>query len=173
MTAYYDGWLGKDSPEVGNGFFINSPSVRDPEGGFAPAGHHTIQLLSGWSYESFEKWDSLKPDQRGEDYEKYKNRISNSLVKAAERHVKGVSSHISFIKCITPLDCKERVRAVRGGIYGSAHLPSQMGPGRFQNLSCGVNGLFLAGAGTFGCGLLYCTASGYLAAEKSDLFLNQ
>jgi phytoene dehydrogenase-like protein len=152
-------------PSVEQAFFINSPSVRDPEGELAPDGHHTLQLLAGWSYEDFEKWANLSPDQRGEEYEEYKKKISNKLIAQAEKYVKDLSKHISLIKCITPLDCAERVSAVRGGIYGPAHIPSQMGPGRFQNLSCGIEGLYLVGAGTFGCGLLYCAASGFYTAE--------
>jgi all-trans-retinol 13,14-reductase len=165
LASYYDGWLGKTEPSVEQAFFINSPSVRDPEGELAPEGHHTLQLLAGWSYEDFDKWANLSPDQRGEEYEQYKKKISDKLVSQAEKYVTDLSKHISLIKCITPLDCAEQIRAVRGGIYGPAHIPSQMGPGRFQSMRCGIEGLYLVGAGSFGCGLLYCAASGFYAAE--------
>jgi phytoene dehydrogenase-like protein len=132
LSSYYDGWLGRTEPSVEQAFFINSPSVRDPEGELAPDGHHTLQLLAGWSYEDFEKWANLSPDQRGEEYEEYKKKISNKLIAQAEKYVKDLSKHISLIKCIT---------------------------------SCGIEGLYLVGAGTFGCGLLYCAASGFYTAE--------
>jgi all-trans-retinol 13,14-reductase len=173
ITPYYDGWLGRSSPSTDRALFINSPSVRDAQGGFAPEGEHTLQLLTGWSYESVERWAALRPQHRGEEYEQLKEGMGNALLSAADQHVPGLASHVTHIECITPLECVDRVRAVRGGIYGPEHGPSQMGPGRYQSLTCGVDGLFLAGAGTFGGGLFYCAASGFCAADKTLAFLNQ
>jgi len=173
LAPYYDGWLGESEPSVDRPFFINSPSVRDPEGGLAPEGHHTLQILAGWTYEDFEKWALSVPEQRGEEYEEYKKKISDKLVAEAEKYAEGLSKHISLVECISPLECKDRVRSVRGAIYGPAHILSQMGPGRFQTLTCGIEGLFLAGAGTFGCGLLSCAASGFYAAEKAINYLGR
>jgi len=165
LRSYYNGWLGKTEPSADRAFFINSPSVRDPDGNLAPEGFNSLQILTGWCYEDFEKWSTLSPDQRGEEYKEYKEKLVNRLVEQAEKYIKDLSKHISLIKCITPLDCAEQVRSVRGAIYGPAHIPSQMGTGRFQNLTCGIEGSFLVGAGTFGCGLMYCSASGFYAAE--------
>ncbi len=173
LRPYYDAWSGYSPPAFEAGYLINSPSVRDPEGGLAPPGHHSLQILSGWSFEAVEKWAILDSDVKREEYEKYKKEISDKAVMAAEQHVEGLSDHISMVECITPLDCKQRVRAVRGGIYGPAHIPSQVGSGRFLSLTCGIEGLYLAGAGTFGAGLLYSTASGFYAAEKSLSYLKQ
>jgi phytoene dehydrogenase-like protein len=167
IATYYDGWLGRSSPSAERAVFITSPSARDPQGGFAPQGEHTLQLLTGWSYESVQQWASLSAEQRGEEYEQLKTGVCGALLAAAERHIPGLTNHVTHLECVTPLDCADRVRAVRGGIYGPAHIPSQMGPGRFHSLTCGVDGLFLAGAGTFGCGLFTCAASGLFAAEKS------
>jgi all-trans-retinol 13,14-reductase len=173
LTSYYNGWSGNSAPAVERAYYINSPSVRDPEGGLAPQGHHTLQILADCSYEAFEKWATIGDETNRKDYVDYKKELSDKLVKEAENHIEGLSDHISIIECITPLDCKDRVRAVRGGMYGPAHIPSQMDLGRFQTLTCGIEGLFLAGAGTIGCGLLYCAASGYYAAEKSLDYLKQ
>jgi phytoene dehydrogenase-like protein len=173
VVPYYEGWLGRSDPSTERALFINSPSVRDVQGGFAPDGHHTLQLLVGWSYESMERWASVGPQERAEGYEQLKAGLGAALLATAERHVPGLASHVTHMECMTPLECAERVRAVRGGIYGLAHTPSQMGPGRFQSLTCGVDGLFLAGAGTFGGGLFYCAASGLVAAEKSLAFLRR
>ena len=171
LNPTYERWLKGSIPNFEQDFFINSPSARDPEGGLAPAGHHTLQILAGGNLASFEKWASLKPEQRGKEYEDLKKRIVKDMVKSAERYVPGLSEHITLAECVTPLYCMDHVRSVRGGIYGPEHSPSQMGRGRFHTLTCGVDGLFLAGAGTFGCSLLLCSASGYLAAEKAAAHL--
>ncbi len=171
LNPYYERWLGSSIPNIEKDFFLNSPSARDPEGGLAPKGHHTLQILSGGNLASFEKWVSLRPEQRGDEYDNLKKRIVDDMVKGAERYLPGLSEHITLAECVTPLDCIDRVRSVRGGIYGPEHSPSQMGWGRYPTLTCGIDGLFLAGAGTFGCGLLSCSASGYLAAEKAATYL--
>ncbi len=171
LTAYYDGWGGLSPPSAERGLFINSPSARDPQTRFAPVGEHTLQLLSGWSYDSVAQWASPGPDQRAAAYDEYKTEVIERFLAAAQQQLPNLTSHLTHIDCITPLDCESTVRAVRGGIYGPAHIPSQMGPGRFQSLTCGPEGLYLAGAGTFGCGLFYCAASGRVAAEKGLAYL--
>jgi phytoene dehydrogenase-like protein len=172
LTPIYDAWSGNSDPELESACFINSPSVRDPSGSLAPQGHHGLEVLFGWSYEAVEKWATQDHDVSQESYDQFKKEISEGAIRLAGQHVDGLVDHISMIECITPLDCEGRVRAVRGGIYGPAHIPSQMGPGRFQSLECGVDGLYLAGSGTFGAGILFCVASGYYAAEKGLSYLD-
>ncbi|WP_237059970.1 phytoene desaturase family protein [Microbulbifer sediminum] len=167
LDPYYDAWLGNSIPRPEQAIFLNSPSVRDPTGGFAPEGHHTLQILMGGNIAGFDKWVQLKPEERGEDYTKLKSDIVKGMVAEAEAEIPALSEHITFSECVTPVECVDRVRAPEGGIYGPAHIPSQMGPGRYTSLECGVEGLFFAGAGTFGCGLFSCAASGLLAAEKA------
>jgi len=171
LTPVYDAWSGISNPKLERGYFINSPSVRDPTGGLAPEDHHCLQILAGWSYEAVERWADLDSDAQRKEYDRYKKEICSQAIRLAGRQIEGLADHISMVECITPLDCEERVRAVRGGIYGPAHIPSQMGPGRFQSLECGVEGLYLAGSGTFGTGLLFCAASGFYAAEKGMDYL--
>ena len=60
-----------------------------------------------------------------------------------------------------------RQNLVRGGIYGPELTPTQLGPGRFANATCGIDGLFLAGAGTKGGSVRYCVTSGIQAGEKA------
>jgi phytoene dehydrogenase-like protein len=172
LTSYDNGWPGISGATVDKTYYINSPSIRDPEGGLAPQGYHTLQILSEISYDAFEKWASINDETGRVEYEELKKELSDKLVKEAENHIEGLSDHITMIECITPLDCRDRVRAVRGGMYGPAHIPSQMDMNRFMTLTCGVEGLFLAGAGTIGSGLLYCAASGFFAAEKGISYLN-
>jgi phytoene dehydrogenase-like protein len=172
LTSYHNGWPGASEPAVEKTYYINCPSIRDPEGGFAPQGHHTLQILADCGYDAFEKWATIDGQTDRMEYEELKKELCKKLVKGAENHIKGLSDHITMIDCITPLDCEDRVRAVRGGMFGPAHIPSQMDMNRFMTLTCGVEGLFLAGAGTIASGLQYCAASGFFAAEKGMSYLN-
>ena len=151
--------------------FITSPSVKDPEGGHAPQGRHNVGIISMVDYDSFKKWAGRPPMKRGEDYEAFKDRIGNSTVKAAEKLIPNLSMHLDHVEYATPLSNEYWVNAVRGGIYGPEHTPDQVGSGRFDSFTAGIEGLFLVGAGTLGAGVLTCVASGVLAGGKVAEYL--
>ena len=151
--------------------FITSPSVKDPEGSHAPQGRHNVGIISMVDYDSFKKWAGRPPMKRGEDYEAFKDRIGNSTVKAAEKLVPNLSRHLDHVEYATPLSNEYWVNAVRGGIYGPEHTPDQVGSGRFDSFTAGIEGLFLVGAGTLGAGVLTCVASGVLAGGKVAEYL--
>ena len=152
-------------------FFITSPSVKDPEGGHAPQGRHTVEIVTIVGYESFKKWAGSPSMKRGENYKDFKDRIGNCMIKATETHIPNLSGHLDHVEYATPLSNEYWVNAVRGGIYGLEHTPDQIGPGRFGSFTAGIEGLFLVGAGTLGGGVLACVASGVLAGGNVAKYL--
>jgi len=152
-------------------FFITSPSVKDPKGGHAPEGHHTVEIITGASYKMFEKWAHLPSRKRGEEYESLKEKIGKRLIASAEQYIPELSQHIDFVEYATPLSNEYWVNAVRGGNFGPEQTPDQMGPGRFADFTAGIEGLFLAGSGTTGGGIMPCIESGIQAARKTAVFL--
>lgn len=164
--------MASESPKVSNLIFVNSPTIRDPEGGLAPSGQHSLQILAGASYEAFERWAGLPAAERGEEYAAFVKELGDALVSTVERYIPGLSQHLEFVEYITPLTFERRINLVRGGIYGPELTPDQMGPGRFPDGTCGVDGLFLAGAGTKGTGVRYCVTSGIHAGRKALAFLD-
>ena len=153
------------------GYFITSPSVKDPEGGHAPRSCHTLELVTFISYRMFEKWMNFPSMKRGAEYEALKTRIGEGLVKAAERYIPNLSGHLDCVEYATPLTNEYWVNAFSGGCYGPEQTPDQVGPGRFSAFTAGIEGLFLVGAGTLGGGIMPCVASGVLAGAKAASFL--
>ena len=147
--------------------FITSPSLKDPQGGHAPQGRHTIEIVAAARYSDFQWWADQPPMQRRPEYESLKCSIGRQLVRAAERHAPGLSEHMEVVEYATPLTSAYWVSAVQGGMYGPEETPDQMGLGRFPHGTCGVEGLYLAGAGTIGAGISACLASGIGAARKA------
>jgi all-trans-retinol 13,14-reductase len=154
-------------PEKILGYFITSPSVKDPEGGHAPLGRHTLEIVTPVSYHVFEKWADYPSLKRGDEYRALKEKIGKDLVKAAERYIPNLSGHLDFVEYATPLTNEYWVNAVRGGCYGPEQTPDQVGPGRFSSFGAGIEGLFLAGAGTIGGGIMPCVMSGVIAGGKA------
>ena len=158
-------------PEAFPMFFITSPSVKDPEGGHAPEGYHTLEIFTGASYALFEQWAHLPSMKRGKEYTSLKEKIGKRLVASAERYIPTLSQHIDFVEYATPLSNEYWVNAVRGGNFGPEQTFDQVGPGRFTTFTAGIDGLFLAGAGTIGGGIMACLESGIQAARKAETYL--
>ena len=171
INKLYTQWPVSTVPEVFPAFFITSPSVKDPEGGHAPEGYHTLQIITGISYQLFEKWAHLPSMKRGKEYISLKEKIGERLVASAERYIPTLSQHIDFVEYATPLSNEYWVNAVRGGNYGPEQTFDQVGTGRFINFTAGIDGLFLAGAGTMGGGVMACLESGIQAARKAAIYM--
>lgn len=171
INRLFKQWPVSIPPEDFPMFFITSPSVKDPEGGHAPAGYHTIEIITGASYRLFERWAHLPSMKRGEEYQGLKEKIGERLIAAAERYMPDLSKHIDFVEYATPLSSEYWVNAVRGGNFGPDQTPDQVGPGRFITFSAGISGLFLAGAGTMGGGVMACIESGLRAGGKAATYL--
>lgn len=179
--TYYDSYdinkvfetqIAPNPPEVFPNFFITSPTVKDPDGGHAPEGFHNVGIFT-WAinYDQFKQWTGLPSMKRGKEYTALKQRIGDRLITSAEKYIPGLSSHIDMVEYATPLSNEYWVNAVRGGNYGPDHTPDQFGRGRFNAFSTGIDGLFLAGAGTLGCSIMLCIASGFLSANKAAEYL--
>lgn len=172
INKMYEGLFASTVPEDIPIFFITSPSVKDPHGRHAPEGYHTIEIFTGVSYDVFERWANLPSGKRDEEYSALKERIGERLIAAAERYIPDLSQHLDFVEYATPLSNEYWVNAVRGGDYGPEQTPDQVGSGRFMTFTAGIEGLFLAGAGTIGGGVSACVASGVLAGRKATSYLD-
>jgi phytoene dehydrogenase-like protein len=173
INEIYENWFTPNPEKDVNGpyFFITSASLKDPDGGHAPADYHNIEIMTGANYEVFKDWANFPSMKRGEDYKSFKENIGGRLIAAAEHYIPDLTQHIDFVEYATPLTNEYWVNAVKGGNYGPIQTPEQIGSGRFMNFASGVNGLFLVGAGTIGGGVMVCVASGVLAGTKAAKYL--
>ena len=171
LNAIINGLTAPQIPDQVPYFFLTSPSVKDPMGGHAPDGYHSLQVITGTSYRIFEKWSALPSGRRGPEYESLKRRIGMQLIRDVERYIPGLADNITQLTFATPLTNEYWVGARKGGNFGPDQTPSQVGPGRFIDCSTGIKGLFLTGAGTLGGGVMSCIASGFMAAMKTIDFL--
>jgi phytoene dehydrogenase-like protein len=161
--------MASESPKISNSVFVLSPSVRDP--GLAPDGQHSLEILVGASYEAFERWAHLPPEERGEEYDAFVKALGDELIATVERYIPGLSQHLQFVEYVTPLTFERGINLVRGGIYGPEMTSDQMGPGRFPKGTCGVEGLFLAGAGIKGGNVRLALTTGIHAGRRALAFL--
>jgi len=89
-------------------------------------------------------------------------------MKKAERYVPGLAFNTLYVDFATPITNSYWINAPGGGCYEPAHLPSQVGRGRFA-IQSRIPGLFLCGHGTLAGA--YMLRSGELAAGSALKYL--
>ena len=151
-------------------FLVSSTTLKDPQGGHAPAGEHIVEIVAPAPLEPFERWAHLPSMKRGREYRAFKEELGWQLVRKAERYVPGLEKSVRYVDFATPVTNLYWVNAPAGGCYGPAHLPSQVGPRRFSSKGP-LPGLFLCGAGTLAGGIYPCMRSGEIAAQLAARYL--
>lgn len=156
-----NGQLSDDLP-----FFMTVPTLKDPSGHHAPAGKHTVELITFAPWKPFEQWKDQPTLKRDAEYQALKERIGRRLLERAERYFPKLSQHAEVFEVATPLTNTSYVNVTAGSIYGLDHTPEQIGPGRFPTTGP-IDGLFLCGADVMGAGISTCVSSGSLAARQA------
>ncbi|MAQ14375.1 MAG: hypothetical protein CMN30_06225 [Sandaracinus sp.] len=145
---------------VGGSFFLTVPTNKDPDGGLAPAGMQTVELVALCSSAPWRKYFDSKTMRRGEAYEAAKREVADHYLERAEaRHLPGLRDHIVVEEIGTPATNLSYAFTPDGNIYGPAHTLAQVPPFRFGARGP-VEGLFLCGASLMSAGVVPCAASG-------------
>jgi phytoene dehydrogenase-like protein len=147
--------------------FLSPNSLKDDPGVLAPEGSSTLEIMTGMPYSLFERFRERPLGNRGEDYQRVKDRMTEWVLESVERRWPGLVGDVVVREVSSPLTSESYTRAVRGGAYGPAMTPSQYGLRRFRTTTP-VSNLFLAGAGVFGDGILPCIESGWQAALAAE-----
>ena len=172
MDAEFEAALAANEPVVPSSFFMTSTTLKDPQGKHAPQGKHTLEVITLARFEPFKAWADKPSMKRGREYEEMKKKLGYELLKKVEAYIPNLTSRLDHVEFATPLSNLYWVNAPFGATYGPDHTPNQVGPGRFS-IASPIKGLFLCGAGTLGCGVATCIASGYMAGKKAAKYLGK
>jgi all-trans-retinol 13,14-reductase len=154
-----DALLREETPP---GMFLTATTLKDPSK--KHSGQHTCESFAFVGYEAFEKWAKTKYGARPTDYDAMKEDLAERMVRGLEKHVPGLSKHITFYSLGTPLTNEHYLNATRGNLYGIEKSPTQVGPWAFSART-EFDGLFLCGASTVSHGVAGVTQSGIDAAK--------
>ena len=129
-------------------------------------GTHTVEVFAFVSHQPFAQWSEQPPDNRSEDYQRLKERISDGILNAIERRIPGFRERVVFQNLSTPLTNSRFINATHGNLYGIAKSRFQVGPWAFDNKT-EMEGLWLCGAScTTGHGIVGVTYSGLRTASR-------
>lgn len=151
----------------GGSFFLTVPTNKDPDGGLAPKGMQTIELVALCASEPWKKYFGAKTMRRGEEYRAAKEAVADHyLSRVEERHLPGLRNHIVVQEIGTPATNLSYTLARGGNIYGPAHTLAQTPPFRF-GARAPIDGLFLCGASVMSAGVVPCASSGRAAGKMA------
>ena len=172
VEAAWQVMLADRVPDEPSMFLFTSPTLKDPEGTYAPEGHTAREILTMASYRPWSRWAHQPSRRRGKEYQEAKERFGRALLRKAQRYLPELADHLAFVEFATPLTNEYWVAAPAGGCYGPDQIPGQVGPGRFLAVTPNP-GIFLAGAGVLGGGVFPAMRSGELAARAAHRFLSR
>ncbi len=159
------GGAAMEDPTQGGSFFLTVPTNKDPDGGLAPEGMQTVELVALCASEPWKKYFGSKTMRRGEEYRAAKEAVAEHYLSLVEeRHLPGLREHIVVQEIGTPATNLSYTLARGGNIYGPAHTLAQTPPFRF-GARAPIDGLFLCGASVMSAGVVPCASSGRAAGK--------
>lgn len=163
LDAIYDR-AERELPEVVDGMFLAVTTLKDP-GQRRASGHHVLELFTFVPYAPFVEWEGTPVDARPPAYHALKRSLTGKLLATAEEIVPGLRRHLRFLATGTPLTNDYYCETHRGGVYGTAKTPFQMGPFS-ASATCSIENLHLCGQSTLSHGFSAVAFSGLLAAAN-------
>lgn len=110
------------------------------------------------SFNQVDTWSSSFLGKRPKDYELFKEKVRNRLVRYIERCVPDIACSIKFSECSTPLTLRDYTDSPYGSVYGVKHKVGQYNPMTLTK----SKGLLLAGQSTVAPGVLGAVISAFL-----------
>lgn len=158
--------------------YVSFPSAKDPDWSNRYPNRSTIDIITLVPYEAVSKWKGTKWMKRGEDYEVWKENISQRLMKALFKQLPHLEGKVDHYELSTPLSTEHFVNYEKGEIYGIDHTPERFRQ-KFLQPRTPIKGLFLTGQDIVTAGVGGALFSGVITASaatgvnfKKKIFVN-
>ncbi len=141
--------------------YLSFPSAKSGDDRF-----HTAEVIAGVNPQAFDPWRGRASGNRGHDYAELKQRVTDGLLRLADRAVPGFSNLVTYAELSTPLTVEHFTSHPEGRFYA---LPGA--PERFRSSSIGartpIPGLYLAGSDAASLGVPGAMFGGLAAASQA------
>jgi len=147
--------------------YCSFPSLKDPEHDPGPQVRHTGEVVTFVPWNAFQPWLGTRWYKRGEAYEQFKQRLSDSLLKQFLGHLPGLESMVDYVELSTPLSTDNFTRPIAGSIYGIEPTPE-----RFRNPwlrpRSPIGNLYFSGSEVASVGVMGAMVGGVMAALAAE-----
>ncbi len=107
--------------------FISSPSAKDPDFERRLPGRATLEVICPAPYDWFTRWEDSRWKRRGQDYDEFKQSLTDRLRSGLEEHVPQVRGKLDIAELSTPLSTRHFMNYQRGEAYGVSATPARFG----------------------------------------------
>ena len=144
--------------------FISSPSAKDPDFERRHPGRATLEVICPAPYDWFARWEDTRWKRRGQDYDDFKQGLTERLQSALEEQVPAVRGKLDIAELSTPLSTRHFMNYQRGEAYGISATPARF---RLRCLTphTAVRNLYLTGQDVCTLGVTGAMMGGILAAS--------
>lgn len=132
--------------------YISFPSAKDPDFARRFPGRATVEAITVAPYDWFEAWEGTPWKKRGEDYEAFKEELSQRMLEVLYEQVPQLRGKVAVYELSTPLTTQHFCAYEGGEIYGLEHSPSRFRR-RFLRPHTAIKGLYLTGQDIATCGV--------------------
>jgi len=175
---YYDTWdLEVDGWSVSPGnvpgpspvLFCSFPSLKDPNHDPGPEQLHTGEAITFVPWEAFEPWSGSRWKKRGDDYDAFKQEMTDVLLQQYLSKYPRLEPLIDHVEMSTPLSTNHFARSARGSIYGLSTEPARFDDDSITPKTA-IKGLYLGGADASAPGIVGALSGGVLSAAAAEPF---
>jgi all-trans-retinol 13,14-reductase len=144
--------------------FISSPSAKDPDFELRHPGRATLEVICPAPYEWFARWEDSRWMKRGQEYDDFKQGLTERLRNGLEDHVPAVRGKLDVAELSTPLSTRHFMNYQRGEAYGLSATPARFGL-RCLTPQTAVRNLYLTGQDVCTVGVTGAMMGGAIAAS--------
>ena len=123
-----------------------------------------MEAITVASYQDYKKWGNKPWKKRGEKYEKYKEELSQRILKEIFKYVPNAQKSLDYYELSTPLSVKSLANYQEGELYGLNHDPNRFRQ-KWLKPRTGVKNLYLTGQDILSVGVTSCLFSGLLTTS--------
>ncbi|GAB3112758.1 NAD(P)-binding protein [Aestuariicella hydrocarbonica] len=102
--------------------YVSFPSTKDPQWKERYPDKSTVEVVTFTKMDWFERWNGTTWQQRGEDYEAYKEALAQRLLEKLFEHRPQLREALEYYELSSPLSTQFYQRQERGEIYGLSHF---------------------------------------------------
>ena len=143
--------------------YLSFPSAKDPAWAANHPGRSTIDVIAPAPWSWFERWKDQPWQQRGTEYEAFKQQFCERLLDEVYRHVPRARGQVDHVELSTPLSTAHFSNYASGELYGLEHTPARFAQ-RWLTPRTPIGGLYLTGQDILFCGVGSALMSGVLTA---------
>jgi len=159
------------SGDTFSGLFISCTTLKDPIS--FDGKHHTLEVITYINYDAFSEFEN-EDKERSPAYLKFKEQLTEKLIKSLEVVLPGVKNHIVHKNLGTPMTNEYYINSTKGNVYGTEKSLRYIGPFAYKAKS-EIENLYMCGAsivshGVAGAGYSGVqTAAAILGCRQDDL----